>query len=76
MKNLVMRDKHFYIGDEKITILAGAIHYFRVVPEYWEDRLRKLKRVFDTWIAKKSLKVPLGAYFFVKFANFVLRNVA
>jgi len=23
-------------------ILAGAIHYFRVVPEYWKDRLTKL----------------------------------
>ncbi|HBR94227.1 MAG TPA: beta-galactosidase [Opitutae bacterium] len=24
-------------------ILSGALHYFRVVPEYWEDRLRKYK---------------------------------
>ncbi|MCX6992658.1 MAG: beta-galactosidase [Kiritimatiellaeota bacterium] len=24
-------------------LLAGALHYFRVVPEYWEDRLKKLK---------------------------------
>ncbi len=24
-------------------ILSGALHYFRVVPEYWEDRLRKFK---------------------------------
>lgn len=24
-------------------IISGAIHYFRVVPEYWRDRLEKLK---------------------------------
>ena len=24
-------------------ILSGAIHYFRVVPEYWKNRLLKLK---------------------------------
>ncbi len=34
---------NFYIDGEKTRILSGAIHYFRVVPEYWEDRLTKLK---------------------------------
>lgn len=33
----------FLIDGEEIRIISGAIHYFRVVPEYWEDRLRKLK---------------------------------
>jgi len=33
----------FYMNDEPVQILSGAIHYFRVVPEYWEDRLIKLK---------------------------------
>lgn len=33
----------FYWKDEQIKIISGAIHYFRVVPEYWEDRLLKLK---------------------------------
>lgn len=28
---------------EPYQILSGAIHYFRVPPAYWEDRLRKLK---------------------------------
>nr|WP_246427741.1 beta-galactosidase family protein [Paenibacillus phyllosphaerae] len=31
------------LGGETIRLLSGAIHYFRVVPEYWEDRLLKLK---------------------------------
>ncbi|MWV46023.1 beta-galactosidase [Paenibacillus sp. HJL G12] len=33
----------FYDGDKPVQILSGAIHYFRVVPQYWEDRLLKLK---------------------------------
>lgn len=33
----------FYLNDEKFTIYAGAMHYFRILPEYWEDRLTKLK---------------------------------
>lgn len=33
----------FLLEDKSFQVLSGAIHYFRVVPEYWEDRLRKLK---------------------------------
>lgn len=33
----------FYLKGEPIKIISGAIHYFRVVPEYWRDRLEKLK---------------------------------
>ncbi|WP_373598931.1 glycoside hydrolase family 35 protein [Paraclostridium bifermentans] len=33
----------FYLNDKKIKIISGALHYFRVVPEYWTDRLEKLK---------------------------------
>ncbi|XP_065896508.1 beta-galactosidase-1-like protein 2 isoform X3 [Dysidea avara] len=33
----------FLIKGEHMTILSGAIHYFRVVPDYWYDRLIKLK---------------------------------
>ncbi|WNQ11418.1 beta-galactosidase [Paenibacillus aurantius] len=33
----------FTLDGEPVQLLSGAIHYFRVVPEYWEDRLRKLK---------------------------------
>lgn len=40
---LEIRDGKFYLHGEKINIYSGAIHYFRTVPEYWEDRLKKLK---------------------------------
>jgi len=40
---LEARDGAFYLDDKKIQILSGAVHYFRVVPDYWEDRLMRLK---------------------------------
>ena len=33
----------FYLNGQPFQIISGAIHYFRVVPEYWRDRLEKLK---------------------------------
>lgn len=40
---LSIKDGAFYLNQEKFHIYSGAIHYFRVLPEYWEDRLLKLK---------------------------------
>nr|CAD7456008.1 unnamed protein product [Timema tahoe] len=33
----------FLLNGKNITLISGAIHYFRVHPEYWRDRLRKLR---------------------------------
>lgn len=33
----------FMKNGETFRILSGSIHYFRVPPEYWRDRLTKLK---------------------------------
>ena len=33
----------FYLDGRPFKIVSGSIHYFRVVPEYWRDRLEKLK---------------------------------
>lgn len=38
-----IKDNKFYKNGEKVNIYSGAIHYFRVMPKYWEDRLLKLK---------------------------------
>lgn len=43
MSALTYDREHFYLDGKEFRILSGSIHYFRVVPEYWEDRLRKLK---------------------------------
>lgn len=32
----------FYLNGEPFQIISGAVHYFRIVPEYWRDRLEKL----------------------------------
>lgn len=40
---LTCKGTEFYLNDEPFRILSGTIHYFRVIPEYWEDRLKKLK---------------------------------
>ncbi|MBQ7841047.1 MAG: beta-galactosidase [Lachnospiraceae bacterium] len=32
----------FYLNGEPFQIISGSIHYFRVLPEYWQDRLTKL----------------------------------
>ena len=37
-----IRDDAFYFDNEPMQILSGAIHYFRILPQYWENRLRKL----------------------------------
>jgi beta-galactosidase len=47
---------HNFLYDGKpIRILSGAIHYFRVVPQYWRDRLLKLKacgfNAVETYVA-------------------------
>ena len=33
----------FYLDGAPFQIISGAIHYFRIVPAYWRDRLEKLK---------------------------------
>lgn len=33
----------FYLDGNPFQIISGSIHYFRIVPEYWRDRLEKLK---------------------------------
>ena len=38
-----IKDGKFYHNGEKVNIYSGVIHYFRVLPEYWRDRLLKLK---------------------------------
>ena len=38
-----IKNKEFYMDGKPIKIYSGAMHYFRTVPEYWEDRLTKLK---------------------------------
>lgn len=43
MSRLTYDNKYFYLDGERFPMISGTIHYFRVVPNYWEDRLKKLR---------------------------------
>lgn len=43
MNKFEIRKDRFYVKGEEFKLISGAIHYFRTVPEYWQDRLEKLK---------------------------------
>ncbi|MBQ5782583.1 MAG: beta-galactosidase [Oscillospiraceae bacterium] len=40
---LTVQGNDFMMDGKPYRIISGAMHYFRIVPEYWEDRLKKLK---------------------------------
>lgn len=42
MRKFEIKDD-FYMDDERIKIISGSMNYFRILPEYWRDRLEKLK---------------------------------
>ena len=50
-----IRKDGFYLDGKPFQVISGSIHYFRVVPEYWRDRLMKLKAMgcntVETYIA-------------------------
>lgn len=41
--SLTFQNRTFYLDGNLLRILSGSLHYFRVVPEYWWDRMRKMK---------------------------------
>lgn len=45
----------FVLNGQPVQLLSGALHYFRVLPEQWEDRLLKLKALglntVETYVA-------------------------
>jgi hypothetical protein len=55
----------FIVEGEMKQILSGAIHYFRVVPDYWEDRLMKLRaaglNTVETYVTLIIGSSPLGS---------------
>lgn len=58
----------FYLDGQPIQIISGSIHYFRVVPEYWRDRLEKLKSLgmntVETYIPWNLHEPEKGRYVF------------
>lgn len=68
-------DRFMYDG-QPVRIISGAIHYFRVVPEYWEDRLIKLKacgfNTVETYVAWNIHEPQPGHFHFTGNADLVL----
>ncbi|GAB3288270.1 glycoside hydrolase family 35 protein [Pseudoclavibacter terrae] len=48
-------DEHFLLDGEPHRVLSGALHYFRVHPEQWADRIHKAKlmglNTIETYVA-------------------------
>jgi len=63
----------FYLNGKPYKIISGAVHYFRVVPEYWRDRLEKLKamgcNVVETYVPWNMHEPQKGAFCFDGFCD-------
>ena len=59
---------NFYLDGKPYKIISGAIHYFRIVPEYWRDRLEKCKAMgcntVETYIPWNMHEPRKGEYCF------------
>ncbi len=40
---LTFKNKKFYLDGKEFKIQSGAFHYFRALPEYWEEIMLKMK---------------------------------
>lgn len=58
----------FYLNGEEFQIISASFHYFRTVPEYWRDRLEKLKNMgcntIETYIPWNFHEEKKGQYRF------------
>lgn len=73
MTTLSYDEGHFKMGDRPIQLISGAIHYFRIVPAYWEDRLRKIKAMgcncIETYVAWNVHEPREGEFHFEGMAD-------
>lgn len=55
MPTIEIGQNEFLLDGKPFRILAGAMHYFRVHPEYWKDRLLKMRAMglntLETYVA-------------------------
>lgn len=67
MKRFEIKD-NFYMDGVPFKIISGGIHYFRIVPEYWRDRLEKLKAMgcntVETYVPWNMHEPKKGQYNF------------
>ena len=65
----------FLLDGQPFRILSGALHYFRIPPAYWDDRLRKLKAMglntVETYVAWNVHEPRPGEFDFGGMADLV-----
>lgn len=75
MTTFKVEGNQFMLNGEPKRILSGALHYFRIVPEYWEDRLLKLKacglNTVETYVPWNLHEPQPGQYYFEGLADLV-----
>ena len=68
-----IRKDNFYLDGKPFQVISGSIHYFRVVPEYWRDRLLKLKAMgcntVETYLAWNFHEPKKGQFNFSGMAD-------
>lgn len=73
MSLLTWNQGQYLLDGQPYRIISGAIHYFRVVPEYWKDRLLKLKasgfNTVETYIAWNVHEPREGEFDFAGIAD-------
>ncbi|MEG2561168.1 MAG: beta-galactosidase [Clostridia bacterium] len=65
---LEIKGEKFILDGKEIKIYSGAIHYFRTLPECWENRLAKLKQAgfntVETYVAWNLHEPKKGVFNF------------
>ncbi|XP_067938525.1 beta-galactosidase-1-like protein 2 [Watersipora subatra] len=68
MKGLEAHSDWFWINGKKTRLFSGAMHYFRIPREYWQDRLIKLRasgcNTLETYIPWNLHEPTRGKYDF------------
>ena len=63
----------FYLNGKPFKVISGSFHYFRTVPEYWRDRLEKLKAMgcntVETYIPWNLTEPKKGQFNFEGFCD-------
>ena len=66
MGTFAIGEKDFLLNGEPFRVLAGAIHYFRVHPDHWADRIHKARlmglNTIETYVAWNAHSPVRGGF--------------
>lgn len=72
-KKLTINKGELYLNGEKFRLYSGAVHYFRIHPSQWRDRLEKLKEcglnTVETYTPWNFHEPRQGRFFFEREAD-------